>query len=274
MTTARDQLGTDVPLTALTGDQLRARVARAQLYLIRMEPLDGWAGARPELHAEHARYLHKLEAEGRLYGCGPLDEATARPGTALAIVAAASRKEAELIALSEPFHRSGLRRNSVRGHTMNEGVACYVGRALARRMEALGESFDPHAGSLAPEAPVTGERPAGARLHLMSLEPGEKPRPPEDTQTGFDHFVWLRENEMRARLMSCGPVEPAAPLPPGVWGGGLAVVAGSREEVEAIAAAEPSGRAGYRKLSVAGWTLTHGLAAPIGRALEALSRLP
>ena len=79
---------------------------------------------------------------------------------------------------------------------------------------------------------------------------------------------------MQAKLMSCGPVEALQPLSQGVWGGGLGVVATSREEAEAIAAAEPSGKEGYRHLSVRLWTLDFGLAAPIGRALATLNSLP
>ena len=88
------------------------------------------------------------------------------------------------------------------------------------------------------------------------------------------HFVWLRENEMAARLMSCGPVEPNRSLPSGVWGGGMGVVATSRQEAERIAADEPSGRAAYRILSVRSWRLQYGLAAPIAEALVTLNALP
>lgn len=111
-------------------------------------------------------------------------------------------------------------------------------------------------------------------MYLIHLRPTEKPRPAEDTQTGFDHFVWLRSNEMAARLMSCGPVEPPVALPPGIWGGGMGVVATSRQEAEAIAAAEPSGVAGYRALSVEAWLMDYGLAAPIARALVTVNSLP
>jgi hypothetical protein len=79
---------------------------------------------------------------------------------------------------------------------------------------------------------------------------------------------------MKAKLMSCGPLAAPTPLPPGVWGGGLGVLATSRDDAEAIAQAEPSGRAGYRTLFVRSWVLDYGLAAPIGRALEGLNSLP
>jgi uncharacterized protein YciI len=272
MVTAREMMYTDVSLTSLTGEQLRARVARAQLYLLEM----GRAAGVPStsLTRDHLAYFYKLEMEGRLFGFGPLEGASAGPREELAIVAAASRAEAETIAANEPLRRAGLQTNRIRSHTMNEGVACYVGRALSRRIEALGESLAPgiEAVDLSYEALV--EKAAGASLHLIFLEPTDKRRPAEDTQSGYDHFIWLRSNEMQAKLMSCGPLESLEPVGEGVWGGGLGVVATSREEAQRIADEEPSGRAGYRRLVVRPWTLDYGLAAPIGKALARLNSLP
>jgi hypothetical protein len=88
------------------------------------------------------------------------------------------------------------------------------------------------------------------------------------------HFVWLRENEMSARLLGCGPLQSTKPLAQGVWGGGLGIVATSRAEADDIARREPSGVAGYRELSVIPWTLNYGLAAPIAGALATLNSLP
>ena len=76
---------------------------------------------------------------------------------------------------------------------------------------------------------------------------------------------------MSAKLLSCGPVESSEPLAPGIWGGGLGILATSREEAERIAAAEPSGQAGYRRLSVRGCDLKFGLAKPIAQALQRLN---
>jgi len=74
-------------------------------------------------------------------------------------------------------------------------------------------------------------------------------------------------------LLGCCPVPTAEPLPPGVWGGGLAVVATSRAAAERMASDEPSGQAGYRVLSVDAWRLDLGLAAPIASALKTLNLL-
>ena len=274
MTSAPNPFATEVALTDLPGEQLRARVARAQLYLIEMKPIEVAAAGASKDQRDHLAYLHKLETEGRLYGSGPVESGPGESPYELAVVAAASREEAENIAANDPLQKAGLGTNVVRNHIMNEGVACYVGRAMSKRAEARYEPFDPDISGIDLSYEALVERAAGVKLHLISLEPTDKPRSPEDTSTMNAHFVWLRENEMAARLMSCGPVQPAQPLADGVWGGGLGIVATSRAEAERIAAVEPSGREGYRRLLVSDWRLDYGLAAPIGRALVALNELP
>jgi uncharacterized protein YciI len=265
----------EVALTDLSGDLLRARVARAQVYLIHSDT-PGPSPAEPSqsLLRDRLVYLHKLEAEGRLYGYGPVEHIAGDPARELAIVVAASAEEATRIAEAEPLHAAGLRANTVHGHTINEGVACYFARALSKRAIAAGETFEPGTGSVTLSYEELSARAANVQLYLVPLEPTDKPRSPDDTATFDGHFVWLRENEMAARLMSCGPVQPPQPLAPGIWGGGLGIVATSRAEAERIAAAEPSGRAGYRALSVRGWTMQYGLAAPIAQALQTLNALP
>ena len=134
----------EVPLSELPGEQLRARVARAQVYLIYCNAAPPSDGALPEQAArDHLAYLYRLEQAGRLYGYGPVEARDGDSMREMAIVAAASREEAERIAAADPLHKAGLRSNVVRGHTMNEGVACYVGRTLAKRAEQMGEGFDP-----------------------------------------------------------------------------------------------------------------------------------
>jgi uncharacterized protein YciI len=265
----------EVALSELSGDLLRARVARAQVHLIHCDEA-AQAAASPSTQQQHDRlaYLHRLEQEGRLYGYGPVEPLAGDLTRELAIVVAATPAEAERIAVSDPWHKAGLRVNRVQGHTINEGVACYVARALSKRAIAAGETFDPDAGFVAPSYDELAARASDVPLFLVPLVPTDKPRSRDDTATFDGHFVWLRENEMAARLMSCGPVQPAQPLSPGIWGGGLGVVATSRAEAERIAESEPSGRAGYRLLSVRGWTIQYGLAAPIAQALQTLNALP
>ncbi|MEK9658456.1 MAG: hypothetical protein VW450_00705 [Chloroflexota bacterium] len=269
-------LTTDVPLTELTGEQLRARVARAQLYLYQAQPVAG--APAPTTAQEHAllAHLHQLEQQGRLYGYGPLGHRGEGPMAnvpALGIIAASSLADAEAMAAADPYVLARLRTVGVRGHTMNEGVACYVGRALSRRLEASGVRFSPNPGQVGLTRDELAARAVGARLYLVEFVPTDKPRPKEDAQAGLDHFVWLRSNEMAARLMSCGPLEPLAPLSPGIWGGGLGVFAVGAEQAMRIAAEEPSGKRGYRIVTASPWTLELGIAAPIATALTAVSVL-
>jgi len=265
----------EVALTELSGEILRARVARAQVYLIHLNESARAPGKpAPELMRDHLAYLYKLEQEGRLYGYGPVEQIEGEAARELAIVVAASPEEAGRIAEDEPLRKAGHRSNTVQGHTMNEGVACYVARALSKRAIARGEGFDPDISGVTQSYEQLSARAAKTQLYLVPLVPTDKPRSPDDTATFDGHFVWLRENEMAARLMTCGPVQPSQPLAPGIWGGGLGIVATSRAEAERIAESEPSGRAGYRVLSVRGWTMQYGLAAPIATALQTLNALP
>jgi uncharacterized protein YciI len=273
MTTTPSFIPSDSALTELTGDQLRARVARAKLYLIDGNPVAGSAEPPQALQREHLAHLYLLETQGRLYGSGPVESETGRPAHELTIVAAASRDEAERIAANEPLQMAGLRVNTVQAHTMNEGVACYVARVLSKRAEAMREPFDPDISAISLSYHDLAGRAAGVQLYLIALDPTGKSRPTEDAQTGIDHFVWLRDTEMQAKLMSCGPLEAAQPLGPGIWGGGLGIVATSRTEAERLASVEPSGVAGYRSLSVRAWILDYGLAAPLGKALQAVNAL-
>ena len=265
----------EVPLSELTGDQLRARGARAQMFLIYMEPTERWnelaADASRQLLRDHLRYLYKLDQEGGLFCCGPVDFQPGQPVEGLAIVVAASREEAERIAANEPFHKAGARVNRVRTHTMNEGVACYVARAMDRKAKAGGESFDPAVSSVDLTLDALMARSARATLYLSQMEPTDKERTPEQrAEVMRDHFIWLRENEMAACLMTCGPTERLD----GREGGdsGLAIVAApSIEAARRIAAAEANNKAGFRVLATRTWLLNEGLAAPIGRSLMALN---
>jgi uncharacterized protein YciI len=267
MTTPQRFLVSDISLTELTGDQLRARVARAHLYLIEMPS----AGNIPDSAIrDHLAYMYTLESQGRLYGYGPLGTTD----VCLAIVAARSREEAGEIASRDPLAVTGLRTNVVTGHTMNEGVACYFARALSKRAEGQQAPFDPDISGVNLSLQDLQARAIGVPLFLVDLKPTDKPRPSEDTQTGLDHFVWLRDNEMQAKLMSCGPVEATSTLEKGIWGGGLGIFATSQEEADLIASVEPSGSMGYRHVSARPWTLDYGLAAPIAKALVGLNTLP
>jgi uncharacterized protein YciI len=262
----------EAALASLSEDELRARVARAQMYVLESRAVDGAPQPTEAQTFAHLAYLHKLENDGRLYASGIVDAGGGQTAYELAIVVAGSAEEAEGYAASEPLQQAGIVGITVTAHIINEGVACYFARELSSRAQQSSASFDPDVSSVGLSYDELQARAQGARMHIIRLKPGDKPRPTSDTTTGRDHFLWLRGNEMRARLMSCGPFEIAHP--PGIWGGGLAVVAADEHEAEEMRAAEPSGQIGYRTLTVEPWVVDYGVAAPIAKALETLGNFP
>jgi len=216
-------MGTEPAVTDLSGEVLRARVARAQMYIITASSAGGAKAPTQEQTTVHHRWLQSIETLGLLHGYGALERVEGDDALEMAVIVASSREEAERIAADDPWHQAGVRSNSVRGHTMNEGVACYFARALSRRAIAGGGSY--HAGAV--DHSFVSNDGEAAQLYLIHLVSTEKARPAEDMKTMDAHFVWLRENEMAAKLMTCGPIEAPAPLAPGIWGGGMGVVATS-----------------------------------------------
>jgi uncharacterized protein YciI len=261
----------EAPLTDLSEIELRSRVARAQTYALEMYPIDGSPEPTQEQTRDHLAYLYKLEQSGRLYGAGPVGASRTSPAYELAIVVAASEAQAEEYAANEPLNKAGLVEIKISSHIINEGVACYFARELSKRAQRSNEDFNPDTSTVALSYDDLVSHAQGVNLHLIRLLPGDKTRPKSDTQIGYNHFIWLRGNEMRAQLMSCGPFE--IPHAPGIWGGGLAVVATDAGKAEELRAAEPSGQAGYRVLTVEPWVMNFGLAAPIAQALATLNQL-
>lgn len=261
----------EAPLTDLSEIELRSRVARAQMYALEIYPVDGSPEPTEAQTRDHLAYLYKLEEAGRLYGAGPVGASQGSRGYELAIVVAASEAQAEEYAANEPLRKAGLVEIKISSHIINEGVACYFARELSRRAAGSSARFDPDISSVTLSYDELVGHAQGVGLHIIRLLPGEKVRPKSDTQIGYNHFIWLRTNEMRAQLMSCGPFE--IPHAPGIWGGGLAVVATDAATAEELRAAEPSGQAGYRSLTAEPWTMNYGLAAPIAKALEHLNQL-
>jgi uncharacterized protein YciI len=111
------------------GDRM-ARLKGVSLWLVHMTPTDAWppppAPGDPldmvmvERFVEHLDWLERLERDGVLVLSGTVDQELGI-GPGLAIIRAESRRAAEEIAESEPFHRQGLRANTVRSWTVNEG---------------------------------------------------------------------------------------------------------------------------------------------------------
>ena len=128
----------EVPLKDLSGDLLRARVARAQMYLVEMAPREVHASSPPEeLQREHLAYLLKLERAGLLFGAGSIEAGGVIEAVEVAVITAASMEQATRFSQADPFHVAGRRINTVRSYTINEGVACYFARAMASRARSI-----------------------------------------------------------------------------------------------------------------------------------------
>ena len=205
----------DVPPAELGTDELHARNAWAQVYVVRSHEPDSTTGApRESVSEDHRNYLRRLESAGLLYAHGPVEILAGDSLRELAIIAAASAEDAGRIAMGDPLHQAGHRTKTVQSHIINEGVACYVAREMSRRALAA-----PETSSVVPDAQAEDGAPVeagpGVELYLISLDPTDKPRLGDAADADHAHFVWLRENEMAARLMSCGPIGPSSRLVPG-----------------------------------------------------------
>ena len=112
------------PSPAPSLEQLQSQARRLAFFLIEMTPTDAWAPAsaarRKALLREHLLWQAEQEREGRLLLAGPVDHDLTE-GHGLAVIRARSREEAEQLAATEPFVREGLRANTVRSWTVNEG---------------------------------------------------------------------------------------------------------------------------------------------------------
>lgn len=116
----------------------RARLLRKQFYIITMraKPMaDPGAELAPLLN-EHLDFIDDLETRGVLFGAGPFRHEDGKwDGSGMAIVRAASIDAARAIAEAEPFHRAGLRTNTVAGWQLNEGSIGVRLRLSAHRFE-------------------------------------------------------------------------------------------------------------------------------------------
>lgn len=111
-------------------EQLGALLPRLKgiaLWLLDMTPTDQWPApddppteAMMQRFVDHIHWLEAREADGTLFLSGPVDQEHGI-GPGLAILNVASRTEAEQLAADEPFARAGLRTNTVRSWTINEG---------------------------------------------------------------------------------------------------------------------------------------------------------
>lgn len=94
-----------------------------RLYVVTSEPTNGLGPVLDNLDP-HVAYQTRLENEGIMFAAGPLaDDAEEQwHGEGLFVYRAASRADAVKIAESDPMHKSGARRFSVRPWMLNEGT--------------------------------------------------------------------------------------------------------------------------------------------------------
>lgn len=91
------------------------------LFAIFSTPVDGWAPLRP-LAAEHVAYVDDLQAEGILFGTGPLcnEDGVHCDGDGLLLVWAASMEGARELADRDPMHRAGVKTYRIRPWILNQ----------------------------------------------------------------------------------------------------------------------------------------------------------
>ncbi|MFE2716513.1 YciI family protein [Streptomyces mirabilis] len=107
-----------------TLEDLMKRLRGLQLYMVRMEMVEPSTDPIPVLTPhlrEHLLWLRDQERSGALFLSGAHRDEVGWDGSGTAILRAKSRQEATEIAETEPFHREGVRRNSVHGWELNEG---------------------------------------------------------------------------------------------------------------------------------------------------------
>jgi uncharacterized protein YciI len=118
-----------------TLEEISATLQNHAVFAVIAETLDAWQPpSTPEgrrlLH-EHYLWAKEAHERGRLLFAGPLDMGAHGPGvapsigapTGLLVFRAASKAEAEEIALKDPLHRSGFRKNVVHAWSVRWGQA-------------------------------------------------------------------------------------------------------------------------------------------------------
>lgn len=93
-----------------------------QLYVVFTTPT-GSMGPILEKLEEHLAFQVGLEREGILFAAGPMwtDDEMEWRGDGMVVIRADSREAAEAIAATDPMHRAGARRFTVRPWMINEG---------------------------------------------------------------------------------------------------------------------------------------------------------
>jgi uncharacterized protein len=105
-------------------EELMGQLRGVQFYMMRMDMIlptdDPMTTLTPHLR-EHILWLRNQERSGVLFLSGANRDEVGWDGSGVAILRAGSREDATAIAESEPFHREGVRQNTVHGWLLNEG---------------------------------------------------------------------------------------------------------------------------------------------------------
>ncbi|GAA3576465.1 hypothetical protein GCM10022222_71480 [Amycolatopsis ultiminotia] len=125
MTTTEDGSRPGPAADSRTLEEHLQNLRRVQLYMIRMDmphPVDAPLDYLSRHLREHILWLEEQEENGVLFLSGANAAGDQWDGSGTAIVRAPSLEAAVAISDTEPFHREGLRTNTVHGWQLNEGT--------------------------------------------------------------------------------------------------------------------------------------------------------
>ena len=91
-----------------------------KLYVVHTTP-NAPREALDRLLPEHLEHQIRLEKSGIMFAADPMANPDGTPAGGLVVIRAKDFAEAEAVADCDPFHKSGLRRYTLRRWTINEG---------------------------------------------------------------------------------------------------------------------------------------------------------
>ena len=106
---------------------------------------------------EHLEWLRQIEADGTMFAAGVLKDETGWDGSGMAIIRAASYDEAVKVGEAEPFHRAGVRKNTIQGWVMNEANFQFTLKVIGNEGdEEVGRCFNKRGRKFTPAVPAKG----------------------------------------------------------------------------------------------------------------------
>jgi uncharacterized protein YciI len=106
---------------------------------------------------EHLECLRQIEADGTMFAAGVLKDETGWDGSGMAIIRAASYDEAVKVGEAEPFHRAGVRKNTIQGWVMNEANFQFTLKVIGNEGdEEVGRCFNKRGRKFTPAVPAKG----------------------------------------------------------------------------------------------------------------------